>query len=45
MRGEKRMKEIYTSVEMEIVHFEAEDIITTSACPNELPGMEMGSSF
>ena len=36
------MKETYTSAEMEIIHFEAEDIITTSAyynenCLNELP--------
>ena len=32
------MKETYTSAEMEIIHFEAEDIITTSnVCINELP--------
>ena len=35
------MKEIYTSAEMEIIQFDAEDVITTSGggfvCPNETP--------
>ena len=39
------MKEIYTSVEMEIVHFEAEDIITTSGCQNETVEMPVGDGF
>lgn len=36
------MKETYTSAEMEIIHFETEDIITTSGgiCANELPYVE-----
>ena len=40
------MKEIYTSAEMEIIHFDTEDIITTSggviSCPNELPFVPAG---
>lgn len=34
------MKELYQTPEMEIVAFEAEDVITTSG-GNELPGVDL----
>ncbi len=31
------MKKEYASVEIEVINFRIEDIITSSACPNQLP--------
>ena len=43
-KEEIRMKETYTSPEMEIVYFDTEDIITTSGLgEDELPVIPAGS--
>ena len=31
------MKKEYASVEIEVINFRSEDIITSSTCPNQLP--------
>ena len=33
------MKELYERTVFDVVEFENEDIVTTSACPNELPAI------
>ena len=38
------MKEVYESPEMEIVEFEAEDVITASGTGNDLPPMPIDAS-
>jgi hypothetical protein len=32
------MREKYEETELEVIRFEAEDIIITSLCPNDTPG-------